>query len=1253
MADGEGKDLECRKTMDGKENSVICAGKATIIPSCCLKAKASDPEADAKCHSTVVSGWFSEPKSSSGETLKQVYFNNPMWPGEAHSLRVEKVLFQERSKYQEVLVFQSPAYGRVLVLDGIVQLTEKDECAYQEMITHLPLCSIESPRNVLVVGGGDGGVLREIARHSSVKSIDICEIDEMVIDVSKKFFPELALGFEDPRVHLHVGDAVEFLKRTPEGKYDAIIVDSSDPVGPAQELVEKPFFETIARALRPGGVLCNMAESMWLHTHLIQDMVSICREIFKGSVRYAWTSVPTYPSGVIGFVLCSTEGPHVDFVHPINPIEKMDDALEYRRELKFYNSEMHRAAFSLPSILKKEVEALRNHNLDMTIGALSVCSITPQTSILDHAKFPDFIHPVSNGNEFSSCKNQVFLFQNRVKLATRIAARSLPPERDNAHMGSSPHLTDGQAFVSPEEDENSREQRKETAVLMQSDANFQPNAAEHGNRESVLDKLKAVHLHFLAMEQWNSSRLKTCHQNYSASSTNLLHYLSLKSLDTEQINEELSVAGLLNLDTIHTHVFSSLSACIQTLLSSRSDSLLRITIPSKDHPIHEVLDTERLNLGMTSMIKKASFNQDRLLGKLQGQKKAHIMVTIGQEVVDNDVQVADLINSGTTIFRINCAHGNPEIWSKMISTVRKSAGLLEKPCRVLMDLAGPKLRTGRFKEGPCVVKVSPKRGPYGNTACGSHVWLAQQGSGPPPSHLSPDVILNVDGPEFLDELEIDDTVRFSDARGKWRNLTILSKYPIFSGTGFMAECIDTAYIESGTVLRVKKKKGKNKKSPVGFVVDIPPAEQFVRLRVGDLLTISRDSSDEQLSSSSTGFSATGDHRVTCPSGYLFDSVKPGDPIAFDDGKIWGVVKGTSFSEVVVTITHAGPKGTKLGSEKSINIPDSEIRYEGLTSKDLVDLDFVAANADMVGVSFIRDVSDIVVLRRELEKRKVSNLGVVLKIETRGGFEKLPLLVLEAMKMGNPLGVMIARGDLAVECGWEKLADIQDEIISICKAAHVPVILATQVLESVVKTGVPSRAEIVDAANGRRASCVMLNKGKHIVEAVSTLDTILNSQCATAKTELKPLILSSRLAELKSHERIRVARLVFMLLQDVLEFKVGKYETCKTINSFSQRVRWSKGLRGSIMIFPQKGEVWALYKNWSSDWDENTPDEVAGFKTIFFPGSGPDAVRRIRRDEMFRFSNRVQTYLLTGFEGGNAPKGCLELDPAATPLELFR
>ncbi|KAM1054873.1 hypothetical protein ACFX2J_002160 [Malus domestica] len=226
--------------------------------------------------------------------------------GEAHSLKVENILYRGKSEFQEILVFESSIHGKVLVLDVIIQLSEKDECAYQEMIAHLTLCSISSPKTVLVVGGGDGGVLREVSRHPSVEHSDICEIDKMVLDVSEKFFPQLAVGFQDPRVHLHVGDATEFLRLAPKGKYDAVIVDSSDPVGPAQELVEKLFFETIARAFMPGGVLCNMTESMWLHTHLIQDMISVCRQTFKGSVNYAWASVPTYPRNTFPFSHSST-----------------------------------------------------------------------------------------------------------------------------------------------------------------------------------------------------------------------------------------------------------------------------------------------------------------------------------------------------------------------------------------------------------------------------------------------------------------------------------------------------------------------------------------------------------------------------------------------------------------------------------------------------------------------------------------------------------------------------------------------------------------------------------------------------------------------------------------------------------------------------------------------------------------------------------------------------------------------------------
>ncbi|KAI3873674.1 hypothetical protein MKX03_021059 [Papaver bracteatum] len=328
------------------QNSVVAASDLPI------KRPIEEDEVATKAPngiSSVVPGWFSE--------------ISLMWPGEAHSLKVEKILFQGKSEYQSIMIFQSATYGKVFILDGVIQATERDDCSYQEMIVHLPLCSIPNPKKVLVIGAGRGGVLREVARHSSVEQIDICEIDGMVVEVSKQFFPDLAAGYEDPRVTLHVGDGVAFLKAVPEGTYDAVIVDSSDPIGPAQELFEKPFFESVAKALRPGGVVCTQAESIWLHMHIIGDIVSNCRQIFKGSVNYAWTSVPSYPSGVIGFMLSSTGGPAVDFKCPVNPIEDNDD--NEKAPLKFYNKEIHSAAFCLPSFAKKvidsKIQVIREH----------------------------------------------------------------------------------------------------------------------------------------------------------------------------------------------------------------------------------------------------------------------------------------------------------------------------------------------------------------------------------------------------------------------------------------------------------------------------------------------------------------------------------------------------------------------------------------------------------------------------------------------------------------------------------------------------------------------------------------------------------------------------------------------------------------------------------------------------------------------------------------------------------------------------
>jgi pyruvate kinase len=217
---------------------------------------------------------------------------------------------------------------------------------------------------------------------------------------------------------------------------------------------------------------------------------------------------------------------------------------------------------------------------------------------------------------------------------------------------------------------------------------------------------------------------------------------------------------------------------------------------------------------------------------------------------------------------------------------------------------------------------------------------------------------------------------------------------------------------------------------------------------------------------------------------------PGQRIWFDDGKIGGIVRETTPARARIEIIHANPKGSKLGADKGINLPDTAMRLPPLTAQDIDVLPFVVAHADLVGLSFVRQADDVVALQTRLAELGGQRLGLVLKIETAQAFQNLPELLLAAMR-GPSVGVMIARGDLAIECGWERLAELQEEILWICEAAHVPVVWATQVLEHLAKEGMPSRAEITDAAMGERAECVMLNKGPHIREAVRVLDDILH------------------------------------------------------------------------------------------------------------------------------------------------------------------
>jgi pyruvate kinase len=254
-------------------------------------------------------------------------------------------------------------------------------------------------------------------------------------------------------------------------------------------------------------------------------------------------------------------------------------------------------------------------------------------------------------------------------------------------------------------------------------------------------------------------------------------------------------------------------------------------------------------------------------------------------------------------------------------------------------------------------------------------------------------------------------------------------------------------------------------------------------------------------------------------------VNAGDRIWFDDGKIGGVVERREPDRLHVRITRAKAQGGRLASEKGINLPDTNLSLPAITEKDRADLSFVCKHAHMVALSFVNSAEDVRELQSILKPLGDAQPTIVLKIETRRGFDNLPAMLLEAMKSPRS-AVMIARGDLAVECGFERLAEVQEEILWLCEAAHVPVIWATQVLETLAKKGMPSRAEVTDAAMAHRAECVMLNKGPYIVQAVNVLDDILRrmrGHQAKKRSMLRELRLVARFHKERTTRRIGVGR----------------------------------------------------------------------------------------------------------------------------------
>ena len=268
-------------------------------------------------------------------------------------IRIESILFHENSDYQEIAVYDTLEFGKVLVLDKAVMFSDKNEFVYHEMLGLVPLFSHKKPERILIIGGGDGGVVRECLKNPFVKHIDLVEIDKKVIEVSKKFFPEIACKLDDGRVRILAEDGIEFIKRVDSGgreeeKYDVILIDSTDPVGPAEGLFRRDFYEAAAGALKADGIFAAQTESPFFNKNLIKDIGKIIREIYEKSSLYL-ASIPVYPSGLWSF----TAGSKKYDTKVINESYDSFDFTALESDLKYYSREIHSASFILPNFIKE------------------------------------------------------------------------------------------------------------------------------------------------------------------------------------------------------------------------------------------------------------------------------------------------------------------------------------------------------------------------------------------------------------------------------------------------------------------------------------------------------------------------------------------------------------------------------------------------------------------------------------------------------------------------------------------------------------------------------------------------------------------------------------------------------------------------------------------------------------------------------------------------------------------------------------
>ncbi|MCC6533946.1 MAG: pyruvate kinase [Burkholderiales bacterium] len=560
---------------------------------------------------------------------------------------------------------------------------------------------------------------------------------------------------------------------------------------------------------------------------------------------------------------------------------------------------------------------------------------------------------------------------------------------------------------------------------------------------------------------------------FATSAANLAAYVALRRLDLTELQPRLAALGLSSLGRCEGHVLASLDAVIDAL---RRMCRRRVLQP----------DTSRAAAmnDAPQLLKQAT---DRLLGAPPYPRRTRFMVTLPETAAHDARFVAALVEHGMDCARINAAHDHAEVWAAMAKQVRRAAARHGRAVKILVDLPGPKLRTGPLAPGAAVLHVRVKRDEKGGLLeCGRIVLDGSGNAGcaakrlPGQAEMPGRVSLPA---QWVARLRTTDTVAFRDLRGRRRLLRVVKR---IDAQQVEVETDRGAYIAPGVVLERRSRAGARERAACG-AYDPPPAR--FRVFTGERLLLSpiADAGRPELRRSDGRISAPA--VIGCIEPSVFEHLEAGHAVKIDDGKITAQVERIDRAGAWLRIVHAPPRGATIGADKGLNFPDTRLPAQGLDQRDQNALRFAAGEADIVGYSFVQSGAEMDALHASLAALTRRRIGIIAKIETAAALEHLPGIIVHGASHG-PFGVMIARGDLAVEIGYLRLAEVQEELLWLCEAARVPVIWATQVLEGLIKRGAPTRAEITDAATAERAECIMLNKGPFLPEALDTLTNLV-------------------------------------------------------------------------------------------------------------------------------------------------------------------